>query len=140
MKQRVLPQVFFGLLPEGTPRAAAECALAEAVPCRDRLKVGAITEIKGSFVRLAAVEKRFVVLVGTDRASVEVELGLHTGRPVSGSTSRSPGDPIADRGPDLPSKGGAPDRQRRATRYLRGVALQEPLMRRKCVRGGGGSR
>jgi hypothetical protein len=78
VKQAVLPQVFFGLLAEGTSRAAAECALAEAVPCRDRLKLGAITEIKGSFVRLAAVEKRFVVLVGTSRASVDVDLGLHS--------------------------------------------------------------
>ena len=90
------PEVWFGLLPEGTSRAAAECALAGAVPCKDKLKVGATREIKGEFVRLAAVddggsvrrsadlrphtpgEKRFAVLIGRTAPSVEVPLGLRT--------------------------------------------------------------
>lgn len=68
-------EVFFGLFPEKTPRAAAECALAEKTPCRGprKLNLGGLTEVGGRWVRLASVGTRLVLIAG-DKDSVGVTL------------------------------------------------------------------
>jgi hypothetical protein len=69
-------EVFFGLFPEKTTRAAAECALAEKTPCRGprQLNLGGLTEVGGRWVRLASVGTRLVLIAG-DKASVGSALG-----------------------------------------------------------------
>jgi hypothetical protein len=66
----------YGLLPEKTSRAAAECVLAaRGCPADVRLTVGKTREltVDGTrrLFRLNAVDKRFVVLMGTDREMLD---------------------------------------------------------------------
>ncbi|APR78425.1 Hypothetical protein A7982_03772 [Minicystis rosea] len=71
--------LFFGVLPEKTSRAAAECALAEKTPCSapHKLKLGGVTAIGHQSARLLQAEGRFVVVVVDDPHLLPAAIQLH---------------------------------------------------------------
>ena len=74
--------VFFGILPDGTPRAAAECVLADAAPCKThKLSLGAVTKDGDASVVLQQEGTHFVLLRAKDAASLKVKLKADTAPP-----------------------------------------------------------
>lgn len=77
-------EVQFGLLPTGTTRAQAACALTpRGQPCRRRLAVGRTVPAGDRFVRLAAIDTRFAVFVARQREDLELAPRHLTAAPVA---------------------------------------------------------
>ncbi len=69
-------EVYMSVLPAGTKRAAAECALAPSTPCdaKTRLKLGAIAKVDEVNVKLLELDKRFIVIASrSDSAPLSVQ-------------------------------------------------------------------
>jgi hypothetical protein len=71
--------IYVGVLPVGSKRAAAECALAPSTPCKKmRLKLGAIVAVGDRFGRLVRIQNRFVVVASRDRDALKAKLAART--------------------------------------------------------------
>ena len=78
-----VPRVFFGVLPDGTTRAAAECVLVGAAPCgAHKLAVGSVTKDAGARVLLTQVEGRYVLLRAADARSLKLKLQAGSAPPL----------------------------------------------------------
>lgn len=78
------PIVAFGLLPAGTSRADAQCALTPAgESCRQRLAPGRVVGSGTRFYRLVGVGDRWVVLMATHRADLDLPPLRLTAAPVA---------------------------------------------------------
>jgi hypothetical protein len=66
-------EVVFGILPAGTTRAQAACALSPpGQPCgRSRLAFGRTVQVENRFARLVAVDSRLVVLLARQREDLD---------------------------------------------------------------------
>jgi hypothetical protein len=70
---------FFGVLPDSTPRAAAECVLVAKAPCSgpQKLELDRVTSLSNHrFARLVQVDSRFVVYLSLDRSALPAKATL----------------------------------------------------------------
>ena len=75
--------VFFGVLPEGSPRAVAECILVGTAPCGARkLTLGSARKDGTAYARLIQVDGHFVLLRGPTAAALTLKLGGVSAPPV----------------------------------------------------------
>jgi hypothetical protein len=75
--------VLAGVMPEGTTRGVAECALRPLVPCApaDRLLAGGVVAHGSGYAQLAVIEGRWVVVVASKKARLPVRLIVSRGGP-----------------------------------------------------------